>query len=237
MNHAPAHTLDIPIQGFITRDAAWLAQDQNGFLQTALQKLERLKDAFELEPSTFGDLLDLERVLEDMERVNHATLTAFQAAQVDLVDPGEIIRNTVDLVRALGRNATVIEVRDLPKDLWMPILSTHFQQVIFNVLANAQEALPAVGGCIHIAASLQARAHPRPGLGRSARKALHITVEDNAPGLPLSLRRSLLRKASQTPDGGGPGLGHALKLLGLYGGTLRFERLEPGTRTHVLWPF
>gem|GEM_PF-4994011 len=77
----PPQITEARIPGMSAGDAAWLARDQNKFIRAAMRKLAHLKDAFETDSDTYGDLLDLEQVLENMERVNHATLRAFQAAQ------------------------------------------------------------------------------------------------------------------------------------------------------------
>jgi len=236
----PVRTASSPIahSGAVSRDSAWLARDQNDFLAMALRKLNYLKDAFEENPICLEKLLELERILEDMERVNQATLTAFRATQIHLVNPAEVIHSTVELVRALDDHSVQIDASDMPKNMLVPIFETHLQQVIFNILRSTLRFVPSQGGCISVVACLRSQERTNPALGRGPRRALHVSVEDNGDLTP-NLRRSLFRNADTRKFNDSTlSLGHALKLLGLYGGTLRFERRDgPGTRMHIVWPF
>jgi len=124
-------------------------------------------------------------------------------------------------------------VRSLPESFRIPILASHLQTVLLKVLWHALGAVPEGAGRITVAARLNARECLNPGLRRTSRKTLRITLEHNGFGNLPTLRRT--NTMSEEP---GLGLGQARKLLDLYGGTLRFERLAgSGTRMHIVWPF
>lgn len=220
-----------------TRDSAWLAHNQNNFVQVAILKLDLLKEALSTEPLLLAMLHDLERVLEDMALANRTTMDSFCASGTEeAYNPGELILHTVEQVRTLSRNTVAIEVISLPEDTRIPILRTHFQQVLLNVMKNASEAVPAVGGRIVVAARLQTRELMDPRHG--SRTSLHITVEDNGPGIPLPLQRSLQQgPVTMKTNGHGLGLSHARNTLNIYGGSLRFDPKDgPGARAHIVWP-
>lgn len=77
----PPQTNEGQFHGMIAGHAAWLAQDQNVSIKKALRKIIFLQESFDFEPIASQKLNELEKILEDMERINFATLTAFRASQ------------------------------------------------------------------------------------------------------------------------------------------------------------
>ena len=235
----PPQLANAPSAGLYARDAEYLAHDLNGLAQVAMLKLELLKARSETDSATLKAFHDLEKVLHDMSLVIRSALTTFQPDQLATVDPGEVIASTVDLVRALGRAAITIDVPNPPRDVRVPILQSHLQQVVFNLTKCAVESLPETGGQVVVTASLKERGHLIPGAGWDSRQALCITVEDNAPSPAHSLSRRLFRNPFATKGNAqGESITHCQKLLALYGGTLTYEDLGgAGTRARIFWPF
>jgi signal transduction histidine kinase len=95
------------------------------------------------------------------------------------------------------------------------------QSVFWNLIVNAMEAMPG-GGAIHIAAS-------------AVSNRVQITVEDNGPGLPATIRDRLFEPFVTAGKAGGVGLGLAIsrETVRCHGGDLWSEPAR-GAR-FVMW--
>ena len=110
-------------------------------------------------------------------------------------------------------------------------------QVMLNLLKNAAEALPKVGGIITVRTSYRAGMKVQTLGGRRESLPLQILIMDNGTGVPEELQRHIF-EPFVTSKGSGSGLGLALvsKIISDHGGVISCES-EPGwTRFRMLLP-
>jgi two-component system nitrogen regulation sensor histidine kinase GlnL len=110
-------------------------------------------------------------------------------------------------------------------------------QVFQNLLKNAAEAVPRVGGVISIGTSY------RPGVkmmhpgGHSESLPLLITVTDNGPGIPDNLIRDIFDPfVSSKVNGTGLGLSLVSKFISDHGGVVECDSRPGRTRFRVRLP-
>jgi two-component system nitrogen regulation sensor histidine kinase GlnL len=110
-------------------------------------------------------------------------------------------------------------------------------QVLLNLIKNAAEAVPPVGGIIVLRSAF------RPGVklalpgGRRESLPLQISVSDNGHGVPKDLKHDLFEPfVTSKPNGSGLGLALVSKIIADHGGVAEFES-DPGATTfRVLLP-
>jgi two-component system nitrogen regulation sensor histidine kinase GlnL len=110
-------------------------------------------------------------------------------------------------------------------------------QVMVNLLKNAAEAVPMVGGNITVRTSFRAGMKVQTPSGRRESLPLQVVIADNGSGVPEELQRHIF-EPFVTSKGGGTGLGLALvsKIVSDHGGIISCES-EPGwTRFRMLLP-
>jgi len=110
-------------------------------------------------------------------------------------------------------------------------------QVMLNLLKNAAEAVPMVGGIITVRTSYRAGMKVQTPSGRRESLPLQVMVIDNGTGVPEDLQRHIF-EPFVTSKGSGSGLGLALvsKIVSDHGGIISCES-EPGwTRFRMLLP-
>ena len=106
--------------------------------------------------------------------------------------------------------------------------SDQLMQVMLNLLKNAAEATPKVGGIITVRSSYRAGMKVVTPTGRRESLPLQITITDNGTGVPEDLLRHIF-EPFVTAKSSGSGLGLALvsKILSDHGGVISCES-EPG---------
>jgi len=110
-------------------------------------------------------------------------------------------------------------------------------QVMLNLLKNAAEAVPKVGGIITVRTSYRAGMKVATPSGQRESLPLQVMIADNGTGVPEELQRHIF-EPFVTSKGGGSGLGLALvsKIVSDHGGVISCES-EPGwTRFRLLLP-
>jgi two-component system nitrogen regulation sensor histidine kinase GlnL len=110
-------------------------------------------------------------------------------------------------------------------------------QVFQNLLKNAAEAVPRVGGAIAISTAY------RPGVklvspgGQSESLPLLVTVADNGPGIPDTLIRDIFEPfVSSKVNGSGLGLSLVSKFVSDHGGVVECDSRPGRTRFRVRLP-
>lgn len=103
---------------------------------------------------------------------------------------------------------------------------TQLQQVLLNLLLNAQNALPS-GGKIEITLDYDPQA-----------KTIRMAVTDNGPGIPEEIRKKIFQPFFTTrTDGTGLGLATCLKNVQYHGGTIEVHSIVgKGTTFSVTIP-
>ncbi|MEL6584414.1 MAG: ATP-binding protein [Pseudomonadota bacterium] len=107
-------------------------------------------------------------------------------------------------------------------------------QVIMNLIKNAAEATPKVGGQITLRTAFKPGVMiALPGGGRES-LPLQVTVSDNGKGVPEDLTRDLFEPfVSSKAAGSGLGLALVSKIMADHGGVVEFES-DPGWTTFRL---
>jgi two-component system nitrogen regulation sensor histidine kinase GlnL len=110
-------------------------------------------------------------------------------------------------------------------------------QVFQNLLKNAAEAIPRVGGVIAIGTAYRPGVKlVRPG-GSTESLPLQITISDNGPGIPESLIRDVFEPfVSSKVNGTGLGLSLVSKVISDHGGVVDCESRPGRTRFRVRLP-
>ena len=194
----------------IGRTTASIAHEVNNPLQ-AVRNCLHLATHADLEKDKRAEYLDLaqtelERLMDTMKQ-----MLAFyrpSAVEREFVDVNALV-NTVDLLlqKQLKENDVVVEYdldQSVPQVL---IVKNQIQQVFFNMLLNAMEAMPE-GGQVYVRTC-------------SNEHYVEILFEDNGPGIPEEERVNIFEPFMSTKDQGtGLGLSVSYSILDAHGGTL-----------------
>ncbi len=161
---------------------------------------EKRKEYFELAKK------ELDRLMKTMQRM----LDFYRpgAAKVEQVDLLDLLNHVVSLTsQQLGLKNIVVKTA-LPESLPMIYaVSSQIQQIFFNLILNALDAMPS-GGEISIRA-------------RAVKNGVEMIFEDNGPGIPEDRRESIFEPFFSTKEGGtGLGLTVSYNIVTAHGGTL-----------------
>lgn len=173
---------------------------------------------------------DIELILSEARRAGEIVggLLAFarqQRPERKVVSISEVVQR----VAVLGNN--LLQTHDIRLRLpnmeeqegrvWVKGDSNQLQQVMLNLLVNAQQAITGAGSGSTIEIGLR---HPSTMLAE-------ITVEDDGPGIPWEKRAMVFEPFFTTkPAGQGTGLGLPIcsEIVNSHGGSLRLEEPESG---------
>lgn len=110
-------------------------------------------------------------------------------------------------------------------------------QALINLLKNAGEAAPQVGGVITIRTAFRAGMKLRTPTGGHESLPLQVSISDNGPGVPEELRRHIFEPfVSSKSSGSGLGLALVSKVIADHGGIIACDS-EPGwTRFRLALP-
>lgn len=211
--------------------ARGVAHDVNNALGAVLPLVQQMRAdgaAGTLEPQLLAtDLESIERSLETCRRIFGGML-AFARTAVRSAG-AESVRRAVDNALAILRDG--LERRGIVCELRWPAelpavrgRQADLEQVFFNLLANARDAMPAGGTLTVSARALDAR--------------VEVVVEDSGTGIPeADLPRILEPFYTTKPDGTGLGLSICRSIVWDMGGEMRIRsRVGEGTRVTLLLP-
>ncbi|MDJ0720604.1 MAG: ATP-binding protein [Desulfobacterales bacterium] len=178
----------------------------------------------------YAQCLDkIEAQVARSREVTHSMLEFVRrmAPRREKVDVGEVLQQTVTLMQHQARLQDIDIVVDLPPDL--PVMSSdrsRLQQVFFNLLTNAIDAIGTVG-TIRISAAPQDQ-------------KMIVQVQDNGRGVPDHLQSQLFDPfftTKETGQGTGLGLSICHRIIDQMGGRITFEsRSGIGTTFRVELP-
>lgn len=110
-------------------------------------------------------------------------------------------------------------------------------QAIMNLLKNAAEAAPPVGGLIGVRTSYRAGMKVVTPSGRRESLPLEILITDNGAGVPEELQRQIFQPFVSTKDrGSGLGLALVSKIVADHGGVVSCDSVPGNTRFRMLLP-
>jgi signal transduction histidine kinase len=142
-------------------------------------------------------------------------------------DLGDLVSRFVRLVRPACRTEGIMIQAEVPSPLRLATRLREVEQVLFNLVRNAQDAFRRQAGnegkIIQVA------------LRRAGASAV-IEVRDNAGGLPEGVSRRLFRMSPSPSGGTGVGLYLSRSLAERNGGSLDFEAREGGSCFRLALP-
>ena len=110
-------------------------------------------------------------------------------------------------------------------------------QVMLNLLKNAAEAVPEVGGVISLRTSYQVGIKIGTGAGRRESLPLQISITDNGAGVPEDLRAQIFEPfVTSRATGSGLGLALVSKIVTDHGGVISCESVPGTTMFRMLLP-
>lgn len=182
--------------------------------------VQHLRRAWEDRRGDFGRILDrnVGAILGEIDRLASiargfsrlASPGAAEAGPLVAVDPGEVIRELLNLYQGGGKTTIRLE-SDLPATLPRVVARPdELKEVLLNLLENARAAMPG-GGVVRIGA-----VEPADGSRRVA-----VVVEDQGSGIPDELLPRIFEPQFSTRSTGtGLGLAIAKRLVDSWGGTV-----------------
>ena len=193
-----AHEVNNPLQAvrnclhLVNRDDLALNK-RDEYLTLAQDELQRLMD-------TVQQMLDFYRP---------------SALQREHVDINALVKNVLALLSKELQNHNVIVETKLAKGLpLLHLVRNQMQQVVFNILLNAMEAM-VDGGKVLIRTS-------------RAGDQLELYIADSGPGVPLESRSQLFEPfVSSKPQGTGLGLSVCYSIIDAHGGTIELLQGKP----------
>lgn len=155
------------------------------------------------------------------------------------IDLNAFLQQLLPTLYALLRSRPEIDLR---VDLHAPppvalVRSTDLERVVLNLTTNARDAMPGGGRLVLSTSLVEAPAAPASDSQSSIRSSA-LSVQDDGPGVPDSLRDRVFEPFFTTKDGGtGLGLASARTLVERNGGAIRLHsRPGKGTIFQVLFP-
>jgi signal transduction histidine kinase len=209
------------------RLTASIAHEVNNPLQS-VQNCLHLASHESVEPEKRKEYLELAK--KELDRLSNTV-----KRMLDFYRPGAIRYEQVDLLDLLGhvlsltgaqlRSKKITTITDLPDSL--PIIfavSSQVQQIFFNLILNAHDAMPE-GGELKISA-------------RSVAEGVEIVFEDSGPGISEDRRENVFEPFFSTKEGGtGLGLTVSYNIATAHGGTLDLiEGHGPGACFRLFLP-
>jgi len=219
--------------------ASGVAHDFNNILQVISGNTQLLQLAGDAEPSTQQHRLG--EIIKAVERGVNLTraMLAFarrQAIALRPVELNDLLRESVPLARNLLAKTQRLELHLHPEPLMVTADGTLLQQVLFNLLTNARDAMPE-GGAVTVGTGLRDRA-PEQAVGGEQLPAgpyALLWVQDTGQGINPEIRDKIFEPFFSTK---GVGKGTGLGLAMIYGtikqhhGCIQIES-EPGQGCRV----
>nr|WP_236707826.1 ATP-binding sensor histidine kinase [Pseudomonas sp. Leaf48] len=203
-----AHEISQPLLGILANASAslrWLKRDQPD-LEEAIQGLEDIRS----DSARATDIIQALRALAKQAPLQRLPV------QIDHLI-GEVVRLTApDLANRDVRLETRLNAQC---SVWVD--AVQIQQVVYNLITNALEAIAGTGasdGRITIDSAVEG-------------DCVHVCLQDNGPGVGAQEREQIF-DAFYTTKGSGMGMGLAIcrSVVGAHGGTLVVQDSEQGAR-------
>ena len=214
-----AHEVKNPLSGI--RGAAQLLE------QNSLQEDWKLTRLICDETDRICALVDRIEVFSDQRPLERAPVNIHQ-----------VLERVRDVSKTgFAKDKTITEIYD-PS---LPLVDGNFDQLVqvfLNLIKNAAEASPDIGGEITVITSYQHGIRLAiPGFSSRTQLPLVITIQDNGPGIPIELQDHLFDAfVTSKPKGSGLGLALVAKIVDAHGGIIEFNSQPGRTNFRVMLP-
>jgi C4-dicarboxylate-specific signal transduction histidine kinase len=203
-----AHEISQPLLGILSNASAslrWLKRDQPD-LEEAIQGLEDIRS----DSARAADIVQALRALAKQAPLQRLPV------QIDNVITDVLRLTATDLAKRKVRLETRLDARCL-----VLADAVQIQQVVFNLITNALEAIAGAAitnGCLIISSAVKD-------------DHVHVCFQDNGPGIGAQKREQIF-DVFYTTKGSGMGMGLAIcrSVIGAHGGTLEIQDSEQGAR-------
>lgn len=169
---------------------------------------------------------NLERIM--LLTVNMLTFSKDRRPSIVMAQLNPIIQDVVGLAQKRADEKSVMMLTDLEDMPPVPLDLDGMHQAINNILLNAIDAAPSVGGHVNIVTHY-----------RSEEGIVEIAIGDNGPGIPEKERKRIFDAFHSAKGQGGTGLGLAAarKIVQELHGTIDVESVVgEGTTFHIKLP-
>ena len=203
--------------------AGGIAHDFNNLLTTILGNVTLALGTLEIAPRVAERLTAARKASQRAQELAGQLLTFAKggAPVKQAIRLGQLLTDTMNCTIASSR--TLCETQ-IPDDLW-PIEADPGQiaQVIANLTANAEQALPA-GGTVTITAENLDLPLDSVSLGIAAGRWVRFSIEDNGVGIPEQYLKKIFDPYFTTkPTGSGLGLAAAYSVVKNHSGVILVE--------------
>ena len=192
------------------RLTASIAHEVNNPLQS-VQNCLHLAGREDVEPEKRKEYFDLaKKELDRLSKTVQRMLDFYRpgAVRVEQVDILDLLNHVLSLTSSQLRSKNIRIKTELPES--MPVIyavSSQVQQIFFNLILNALDAMPE-GGEFRVTA-------------QAVPDGVEIVFEDNGPGIPEDRRENIFEPFFSTKEGGtGLGLTVSYNIAIAHGGTL-----------------
>ncbi|TWU41059.1 PAS domain-containing hybrid sensor histidine kinase/response regulator [Novipirellula artificiosorum] len=225
----------------IGRLAGGVAHDFNNLLMIILGECGELVSRSDLDEPTQASI----HAIQDAgQRASALTkqLLAFSRRESSLpvtIDLNQSIRDARNLLKRMVGDQTKLEVQLHPAAILVRIDPTQFEQILFNLVANANDAMPSGGTiCIRTETVL---AEPTPGLQLEPQCLGYacVSIRDHGCGFPQEFAEKMFEPFYTTKQvGQGIGLGLAVVhgIVEQHGGRAHATACEDGAIMQVYLP-
>ncbi|MEY2784358.1 MAG: hypothetical protein RL277_562 [Planctomycetota bacterium] len=170
-------------------------------------------------------LEDLVQRMQRLEQLMRRTLAFAKPLELrrEVLDARKLLEESISHIRVeLAKGGADARIECEPPQIPFVGDAHHLEEVISNLVRNAVEA-KGIGARIHIRACLESH------------HWLHVTIDDNGPGIPPELRVSLFKPFVTTKrKGTGLGLAIVKKIVEEHGGTIQIDDAPAGGARFVL---
>lgn len=192
------------------RLTASIAHEVNNPLQS-VQNCLHLAGREDISADKRREYFDLARTeLERLMKTMHRMLDFYRpgSTKVERVDVLDLLRHVLNLASQQLGQRQINVIAELPKSLpHIYAVSGQIQQIFFNLILNAFDAMPG-GGSLWIRA-------------KSLENGVEFQFEDSGPGIPEELRNNIFEPFFSTKEGGtGLGLTVSYNIVTAHGGAL-----------------
>ena len=192
------------------RLTASIAHEVNNPLQS-VQNCLHLAGHDSVSPEKRREYIELaKKELDRLMKTTQRMLDFYRpgAVRVEQVDLLELLNHVLSLTSQQMSQKNLTITTNLPESLpLIYVVSSQIQQIFFNLILNALDAVPE-GGELTISA-------------RAVENGVELVFEDNGPGIPEDRRENIFEPFFSTKEGGtGLGLTVSYNIVTAHGGTL-----------------